>query len=261
MQKRHPRQHVSGIAIAGFNALYDNYSHCVSESMASISISIDAMRRRGAEHLTIVTGKHRSFGRQHLQILLQGERDIDVVELDRDEFITCDRLLYCDNLGPLTPPRVVLEKAAYIEKVIANCGLQDAVPHRFIYLARTDTKARQVLNEAELIARMAGLGFEIFVATTVSVAEQIRTFREAKFVVGAHGAGLTNVAFQQSGTVLLELIQSSYLNTGLTRLSQIANVRYYSEMFFPEGEPNPDQSWSVDVDRVERVVRRLLEIC
>jgi hypothetical protein len=260
MQKRHPKQHVSGAAIAGFNALYDNYSHCVSESMASISLCLDVLRQRGADRVTIVTGKHRAFGRQHLEILLQGEPNIEIVELDRDEFITCDRLLYCDNLGPLTPPRVVLEKAAYIDKIIAHCGLRNAVPHRRIYLARTDTKGRAVLNEADLIAGMTALGFQIFIASAVPVTEQIRTFREASFVVGPHGAGLTNVAFQQSGSILLELIQSSYLNTGLMRLAQIANVRYYSEMFFPDGAANPDQSWTVDVERVLRVVRELLEV-
>jgi hypothetical protein len=31
-------------------------------------------------------------------------------------------------------------------------------------------------------------------------------------------------------------------------------------MFFPDGAANPDQSWTVDVERVLRVVRELLEV-
>jgi hypothetical protein len=58
------------------------------------------------------------------------------------------------------------------------------------------------------------------------------------------------VLFCQPGTVLLELQQSGYVNTGMMRLAQLANMRYYSEVFFPAADDSFWESWVVDVDRV-----------
>jgi hypothetical protein len=257
MQRRHERRHVTGTAILAFNGLYDNYYHFVGEAATSLSLSLDVLGRDPAEKLTVVTGKLNGFRRQHLEILLKDRPAVEIVELGRDEFVTADELIYCDNLGPTKPQNIVVERVAFMDRMIAHCGLQDVAGARLIYLARTDSAGRRVVNEAELIERLRGMGFEIFVATGKDVAEQIATFRSARMVVAAHGAGLTNIMFARPETIVLELVQASYLNTGMMRLAQTAQARYYSEMFFET--LGGDQSWAVDVERVCRTVGMLLE--
>jgi hypothetical protein len=256
MQRRHPVRHITGTAILGFNGLYDNYYHLVGEAMTSISLSLDVLRLGPDEKLSIITGKLNPVRRRYLEILLQDYPPVDIVELDRNEFITADTLIYCDNLGPSKPQNILFERLAFIDKMIRNCGLENLRQERLIYLARTDSAGRQVVNEPALIERMQAMGFEIYVATGQDVASQIATFRAAKMVVAPHGAGLTNVMFAQPGTIVLELVQAGYLNTGMMRLAQTIQARYYSEMFFEEGEAV--QSWVVDIDRVCGVVERLL---
>jgi capsular polysaccharide biosynthesis protein len=152
----------------------------------------------------------------------------------------------------------VLETAWLAQRLIENAGLKDAQPTRLIYLARTDTKARVILNEQALIERLAGMGFEIHTATGKPLVEQMRIFREAKFVVAPHGAGLTNIIFAHPGIMLLELVQSTYQNTGMMRLAQAAGVRYYSELFFPENGGKADRSWRVDIERIAAAVEKML---
>ncbi len=180
-----------------------------------------------------------------------------VVDLDRSEFVTADTVIYCDNVGRVVYQQVCWEEAPLAEKLIANAGLANIQPSRLLYIARTDTKGRAMRNEQALIERLASMGFEIFVGSQHSVAEQIATFRAARMIVAPHGAGLTNVLFCHPGTVLLELQQSGYVNTGMMRLAQLGNIRYFSEVFFPADSDNFEDSWLVDIDRVINAIDRI----
>jgi len=61
---------------------------------------------------------------------------------------------------------------------------------------------RIMRNEGALIAELRRRGFDIVVPGTLPFTEQVRTFRNASLVVGPHGAGLTNIAFCEPGTIV-----------------------------------------------------------
>jgi hypothetical protein len=257
LQRRHPVQHIEGMVVCGFNALYDNYYHFVAEALATMSLCIDLLAARNLPRITLVTGKLNKTRRDYLDLLLQGDPRYDVVDLDRGEFVTADTVIYCDNLGRVVYQQVCWEEAPLAEKLIAAAGLQDVRPHRRLYVARTDTKGRAMRNEAALIERLAEMGFTIFVGSEHTVAEQMRHFREAALIVAPHGAGLTNVLFCHPGIALLELQQSGYVNTGMMRLAQLANLRYFSEVFFPDETDSFEDSWVVDVARVVELIGKI----
>jgi len=74
-------------------------------------------------------------------------------------------------------------------------------PRRKLYIPRTNK--RVVQNETELVNLLDG--FEVFDPGRHSFEEQIEAFSEAEAVVGAHGAGLTNLLFAPEGCRVLEL--------------------------------------------------------
>jgi capsular polysaccharide biosynthesis protein len=83
------------------------------------------------------------------------------------------------------------------------------VPGRHLYLARRAGRHnRCVLNEAEVLALLEPLGFDVVDPGDLSVADQIRTFAEADVVVAPHGAALANIPFFSPGAALLELFPS-----------------------------------------------------
>ena len=89
-------------------------------------------------------------------------------------------------------------------RIYCNGGVQDCLRAnrtRKLYIPRVNY--RVVLNETDLINLLDG--FEIFDPGRYSFAKQIEMFSEAKKVVGAHGAGLTNLLFAPEGCRVLEL--------------------------------------------------------
>jgi capsular polysaccharide biosynthesis protein len=74
-----------------------------------------------------------------------------------------------------------------------------------LFVSRRDSNLRVMHNEAELEAALRPLGFTTFVAGEAPVTEQIRAFSRARVIVGAHGAGLTNLIFAPPGAFVLEI--------------------------------------------------------
>ncbi len=82
---------------------------------------------------------------------------------------------------------------------------------KLIYIARGDAAVnRKVINEEELIKALKNYGFEIHYLSGLSVVEQAKLFNSAKIVVGAHGAGLSNLVFCEPGTKVLEFYPDNY---------------------------------------------------
>lgn len=93
---------------------------------------------------------------------------------------------------------------------------------RRIYIPRTTT--RQPTNEDTLISILKEFGFEVF--EPVEHKNPPRVFSEAEIVVGAHGAGLADIAFCQPGTKILELIPSDHVRPYWYTLSEAADLEY-----------------------------------
>ena len=120
-----------------------------------------------------------------------------------------------------------------------------------IYVARTDAPERVAENEAELIALLERQGVRIVVPGALSVAEQIAAFRAARLVIGAHGVGMSNIVFCQSGSFVYEMLPRHYPNAAFNRLAQAAGVNYWADLFEGVGEGNPYQrGWRIDLEIV-----------
>ncbi len=89
--------------------------------------------------------------------------------------------------------------------------------------------------------------------------QQIALFKNARIIVGAHGAGLANMAFCQPSTVVLELMQSTYLNACMNRIAQARGLDYHGECFDCDATDNVhQQAWMVDIDQLARTLDRVL---
>ena len=79
-------------------------------------------------------------------------------------------------------------------------------PRRRLFISRRGAGSRRCLNEAALMARLAPLGFERLDLERMTVRGQLEAFASAAVVVGAHGAGLTNLVACRAGATLVELL-------------------------------------------------------
>jgi tetratricopeptide (TPR) repeat protein len=96
-----------------------------------------------------------------------------------------------------------------------------------IYISRERAKSRQLINEAEVFNFLEQWGFENVKLETMSVTEQASCLASAEIVVAPHGAGLTNLAFCNPGTKVIEIFSPSYLASCYWILSNACGLDHY----------------------------------
>jgi capsular polysaccharide biosynthesis protein len=133
----------------------------------------------------------------------------DVVDADLVPHVRAERLLvpgFPDN-NLRTPPWAV----EFIRGRLRDPSLE-RVPGRRIYVTRgSERNNRTVTNEREVVEMLAGRGFTVVDPGALPVAEQIRTFAEAEWIVAPHGAGLANLAFASPGASAVEMFAPDYV--------------------------------------------------
>ncbi|HEY4651747.1 MAG TPA: glycosyltransferase family 61 protein [Pontibacter sp.] len=80
-----------------------------------------------------------------------------------------------------------------------------------LYISRSDSKLRVVLNEAELQEALKPYNFQTVVSSKLSIREKIKLFSKAKIVVGATGAGLISMLFCKPGTKVIEIFNEGFV--------------------------------------------------
>jgi hypothetical protein len=89
---------------------------------------------------------------------------------------------------------------------LLNVPPADSQSNRRIFLTRNARRGRYIANGADVARVCAEYGFEALDADRLSLDEQIACFSRARYVVGIHGAGLTNTIFRRGAPLsLLEL--------------------------------------------------------
>jgi capsular polysaccharide biosynthesis protein len=102
-------------------------------------------------------------------------------------------------------------------------GLPSGKPWRRLYITR-GSSTRRITNEAALLPILSDFGIEVY--NPSEDPDPPQTFSEAELVVGAHGAGLTDIIFCQPEARILEIIPSDHVHPYFYTLSQAAGLRY-----------------------------------
>lgn len=125
---------------------------------------------------------------------------------------------------------------------------------RRLYVSRSGASQRRVSNEQEVVAALDSLGFEAVSTERMTLEEQISLFSKAQFIVGLHGAGLTNALFAPRGTSILEFMSpvSGYVNACYYSLSSAVGQRYMyllgSHPTAPESAPAGTRRWRENLE-------------
>ena len=159
----------------------------------------------------------------------------EVIEPGRYSHFGCEQLVVPSLPGPEGRPT-----AAMVERVNgAVAPLHDLAVSPWgerIYVTRDRARRRRVANEAEVWAQLEPRGFVKLRAEELTWAEQINAFRQAKVVVGPHGAGLANLIFCRPGTRVVELFNRAYVNGLYWRLAALRGLDY-RPVVAPGAEP------------------------
>jgi hypothetical protein len=82
-----------------------------------------------------------------------------------------------------------------------------------IFVARSRNRGRTILNMAAIEDVLRKHRFRIVECDGLSLLDQMELFRNAAYVIGIHGAGLSNVIYRQGRPMkMLEIFSADYLN-------------------------------------------------
>ena len=103
---------------------------------------------------------------------------------------------------------------------------QSVTPIRKIFISRSKSSIRHIINEDEVFNLIEPYGFEKIHLEHLSVTEQAQLINESKVIIGTHGAGMTNIVFAHPEAVIIELFQE-HLDSTFFELSTTMKLAYY----------------------------------
>jgi capsular polysaccharide biosynthesis protein len=128
-----------------------------------------------------------------------------------------------------------------------------------IYISRKGR--RRVLNEPEVVAVLKEFDFTILYDEPRLVAEQVTLYRNAKVIIGPHGASFANILNCKPGTILIELFPDDYHPDYFRFMSHIFGLNYFA--IFENGVV-PTEYWQVnenmtiDTEKVRSTLQKIL---
>ena len=139
-------------------------------------------------------------------------------------------------------------------------GLDGPLHRRKLYISRGDAAGRRVLNEVDLLARLAPLGYEPVALAEMPILRQIATFACASHIVAPHGAGLANIVFADAASTLVEIFPASYGTAAYYVLSAGLGMTYasYISHDIAAGSRSQLDDLSVDIEDFFARCRHLL---
>lgn len=147
------------------------------------------------------------------------------------------------------------------QTIAANVPPQTSGPElsQRIFISRKNAWGRRIINEDEIMKRLAPLGFKAYVLEELSFEDEVRLLANAELVVGPHGSGLTNMIFSKAPKIV-EIFGSKleasffYLSSGLgfKHGCMICNS--------PEAQGTQQKNdIYVDIDRLVALIETMLE--
>jgi hypothetical protein len=180
----------------------------------------------------------------------------------RELIIQGDFLLFANEAYFVKPQ---LHDPGYYKRsnALAVGGKVNVQKSRKIFLTRDPSRGRYLTNTEAVTARLHRHGFDAVDADQLTIEQQISLFSDTRFLVGIHGAGLSNIIFRYPGTLsLIEIFPFSprrfQIPPHYFLIAGTFNFDYQAIM--GSGYKSAiDKSFSVNVDELEKSVIQALE--
>lgn len=197
-----PPADVPTVAIA--QESFDNYGHFVCEAAPKLL----NIARAGLRRIRLLLPEEAGFAFRFVQEVLR------FIGIDAEIFVLRHAWVYkiedmlwftpvAEHDHRKSPTLVELRDVAL--KLFGGGG----PPRRRLLVSRGTAYQRRLSNQEAVSAAFAAEGYETIDPGGMTMEEQIRLFSEADSVVGAMGAGMTNILFTPRGTDVL------YISNGL----------------------------------------------
>ncbi|HWZ16317.1 MAG TPA: glycosyltransferase family 61 protein [Mucilaginibacter sp.] len=213
-------KHIEGVGAVLISPESHNYYHWLSDVLPRIKLYESVLDQ--VDHFCIASNVPVKF----LDVL----KDFGIPN-NKILFVKSDEKLHFDHLFVASLPgsegRAPQWAVEYLREKLVKTQ-PTLPPDRKLYFRRGMSAARKILNEDVITNRLADEGFEIVDPGVLSVNEQIEMAQQAKIIISAHGAALSNLLFTQEKIAVIEIFSPDYFRTDcFYTLSSIRNLNYW----------------------------------
>jgi len=173
---------------------WNNYYHWILEHLPKLRALNYYKNSAGKEPAIIIPSDPPSY-------ILQ---PLDLFNIDRDDCIEWDFIaLDLDTLVLPAYPEANPENLHWLRTNLRQSIEENSLdnPPQRIYISRENAPKRRIENRSEVIEVLSDFGFEKVIAEDLSLSKQIQLFSNADVILGAHGAGLTNILWSDDTTI------------------------------------------------------------
>ena len=98
------------------------------------------------------------------------------------------------------------------EVIVRYADQHQIANQEVLVVSRERSPGRQLENLSQIITQIASLTPRVIFSENMTYEEQVAAFRNAKVVIGQHGAGLANIQFCQPGAEVFEITSRAHVH-------------------------------------------------
>lgn len=133
-------------------------------------------------------------------------------------------------------------------------------PGNRIYISRSGTSYRKVINESQVTEVLMSRGFSVVHPEKLSFEEQVRIFAAAEVVVGLTGAAFNNMMFMHSGCPVVEFrLENDNTNLHYFSYASAHELPYYYISCKGDATDRTFANFFVDIDLLNSTVDMALD--
>jgi hypothetical protein len=202
----------------------ETYFHWMTEGLPLLCETLRVLKAKNIKPAAIITHQElKGFHRETLNLVGVGQAK--VFQINRREYFDCDSLYF--TVPKIVSGRLSSEEIKLLRKKILRKKPSNKT-FRHLAILRRRNESRGLVHYEQIRNILHRKGFEIIDPSKMTVKDQARLFSEAKVVIGAHGAALTNLVFCRPDTSVLEIFSALYINPCYGHLSLLCRLRYFA---------------------------------
>ena len=164
--------------------------------------------------------------------------------IESNEIICTDPISYYSGYFAEQSKYIPIWVVEWLRNTFLECSKKFTCNDKiFIDRSAAPTKHCQFINDKEISEFLIGKGFTKYKTENLNFFEEVYLFKNANYIIGAHGAGLTNLVFCKKGAKIIEIRPKNYNSAVYSKLSDINNLDYKlisTDTIQPQDQSNGD---------------------
>lgn len=252
-----------GHVIPLLNKLSNNYYHWTTESLTRLAMLAQYSNERYEDYSIVIAEDSPAFVKDTLVNLFKVLPE-QIITWKNNEVCTIDKCILLSYPFVRTPETAMTNIYNLpLYKLLNTFALKNIPPAsttaEYVIISRKFVRQRKLVDEEKILQAFPHIPFRIIYMESMSYVEQVNTFRNAKLIISAHGAGLVNLVYANQQPVVIELFPATRKIRDASLFYQIARQMDIHYHLLVKQPYNDEQDILITDDTIDELRAILLK--